>query len=70
MARRIESIDVRVYLPRTAEGKADLAKRIAMVHADVAARRIQQLNCPTYQKQALADAVVRTARARATEKER
>lgn len=65
MAKRIESIKIQVYLPATNEGKADLAKRIAGIHADIAARRIQELNCPLSQKLALSDAVVRTARERA-----
>lgn len=72
MARRITSVEVTMYLPASAEGKAELASRIAGVHADVAAHRIQELRCPLAQKIALADAVVRTARerARAAERER
>lgn len=72
MAKRIESIQIQVYLPKTPEGKADLAERIANVHARLVARRIQELNCPLAQKLALSDAVVRTARdrARAEEPER
>lgn len=59
-------ITLKMYLPRMPEGRAELANRIAMVHADAAVRRIQGLNCPTSQKLALLDALIQTARSRQT----
>ena len=56
-----------VYRPKTEEGRAELAKRVADVHASAVTQRIQSLNCPTGQKLELWDAVVEAAKKRSRE---
>ena len=62
-------VNVIVYHPKTAEGKEELAKRVADVHADLVIRRLKALNCPTHQKQELLDAVIDTVKKRSREPE-
>ena len=50
-----------VYYPQTEEGKRELARRVAGVHADMVHQYINKLNCPTEQKMQLLDAVIETA---------
>ena len=49
-----------VYYPKTEEGKEELARRVADVHAAAVNQRLKSLNCPTSQKLALLDAVIET----------
>ena len=59
-----------VYYPKTEEGKRELARRVADVHADVVHQAIQKLNCPSAQKLELLDAVIATAKKEAGEQTR
>lgn len=58
--RKIAPVNVIVYYPKTEEGREDLARRVAEVHADAVIQRLKSLNCPTRQKLELLDAVVNT----------
>lgn len=49
-----------VQYPNTEEGRSELARRVAGVHADLVNRYIQKLNCPSQQKLALLDAVIQS----------
>ena len=53
-------VNVIVYYPKTEEGKEELARRVADVHAASVNQRLKSLNCPTSQKLALLDAVIET----------
>ena len=65
MSRKSTPINVIVYYPKTEEGKRELAKRVADVHADMVLRYIQKLDCPSWQKEELLDAVIETVKQRA-----
>lgn len=56
--RRSAPINLVVHMPQTTEGKAELAKRVASVHADAVTQRVKLLPCPTAQKLALLDAII------------
>ena len=68
--RSMAPVNVIMYYPKTEEGKAELANRVAEVHAESVIRRIKALNCPTSQKLELLDAVIETANKRSREQER
>lgn len=51
-------IDLVIYTPQTPEGKLELSRRIAEIHADVTIRRIKELNCSASQKVQLVNALV------------
>ena len=68
--RKCAPINLIVHYPKTEEGKEELARRVADVHADSVIQRLKSLNCPTKQKLELLDAVVDTARKRSREQER
>ena len=53
-------VNVIVYYPKTEEGKEELARRVADVHAAAVNQRLKSLNCHTSQKLALLDAVIET----------
>ena len=59
--RNQKPIKLLIYAPESEDGRLDLAKRVAAVHADTVSARIRELNCPKSQKQALLDAVIQTA---------
>ena len=61
ISRNIAPIHVIVHEPKTDEGKRELEKRAADVHADLVYHSIQKLDCPSPQKEALLDAVIRSA---------
>ena len=46
---------------------AELARRVAEVHADSVNYKLKQLNCPTKQKLDLLDAVIHTVEQRSRE---
>lgn len=46
---------------------AELARRVAEVHADAVNYKLKQLNCPTKQKLDLLDAVIHTVKQRSRE---
>lgn len=58
--RKMAPVNVIVYYPKTEEGKEELARRVADVHAAAVNQRLKSLNCPTSQKLALLDAVIET----------
>lgn len=60
--RRSAPIRLIVHMPRTAEGEAELAQRVASVHASAVTQQIKSLCCPTSQKLALLDAIIETTR--------
>ena len=60
--RRSGSVNVIVYVPKTEEGKQELASRVAEVHANGVHQRIKSLDCPDEQKLALLDAVIEDTR--------
>lgn len=62
--RKMAPINLIVYYPKTDAGKADLAARVAEVHASAVTQRLKELNCPTNQKLDLLDAVIETAKIR------
>ena len=70
ISRQSAAIQVIVYYPKTEEGKRELARRVADVHADVVHQAIQKLNCPSAQKLELLDAVIATAKKEAGEQTR
>ena len=62
MSRKSPEINVIVHYPQTEEGRRELARRVAGVHADMVSQYIQKLDCPTEQKEKLLDAVIETAK--------
>lgn len=58
--RKMAPVNVIVYYPKSEEGKEELARRVADVHAAAVNQRLKSLNCPTSQKLALLDAVIET----------
>ena len=62
IARTSAPINVIVHYPKTEQGKRELAKRVADVHADMVNQYIKNLNCPSDQKVELLDAVIASAK--------
>ena len=62
--RTMAPINLIMYYPKTDKGQAELAKRVADVHASSVIQRLKSLDCPTQQKQELLDAVIDTAKNR------
>lgn len=60
--RKMTPVNVIVHLPKTEEGKAELSKRAADVHANAVNQRLKLLNCPTGQKLDLLNAVIKTVK--------
>lgn len=60
--RRHRPVNAIFYGPKTEAGQAELARRVAQVHADAVTCRIKALTCPTAQKLELLDAVIDTAK--------
>lgn len=61
IARTSTPIHVIIHYPQTEEGRYELAKRVASVHADMVNQYIKKLHCPSEQKAQLVDAVIETA---------
>lgn len=55
-------IQVIVHHPKTEDGKRELAKRVAEVHADFVISTINKLNCPAKQKLELLQGVIDTTK--------
>ena len=47
-----------VHHPTAESAVAELATRVATIHAEAAVQRMQKLTCPTGQKQLLLDAII------------
>ena len=65
--RKSAPINIIVHYPKTEAGMAELARRVAEVHADAVNYKLKQLNCPTKQKLDLMDAVIHTVKQRSRE---
>lgn len=65
--RKSAPINIVVHYPKTEAGMAELARRVAEVHADAVNYKLKQLNCPTKQKLDLLDAVIHTVKQRSRE---
>ena len=63
--RKAKPIQIIVHYPQEAEGRQELARRVAEVHADAVTARIKRLPCSAAQKQQLLDALIADARERA-----
>ena len=61
IGRRSAPVHVVMHYPQTETGRQELARRVASVHADAVARKIQKLTCPVQQKQQLLTAVIQAA---------
>lgn len=68
--RKAAPINLIVHYPTTPEGKEELARRVASVHANAVIYKIKNLKCPTKQKLELLDAVIRTVKERSREQAR
>lgn len=62
--RKMAPITLVIHPPQTEAGRAELARRVAAVHAAAVAQQIKSLPCPHQQKLALLDAVLETAKSR------
>lgn len=51
-------IQIIVYAPHTEEGRRELARRAAFVHADAVNGQLRRLDCPAGQKLRLLNAVI------------
>ena len=58
--RKSAPIEVVVHYPKTEEGWEELGKRVATAHANYVIEKIERLNCPTWQKLELYQAVIDT----------
>ena len=61
-------INIIVHYPTTEEGWRELRRRMAIVHADAVLNYVQKLNCPTWQKIKLIDAIIEDAKKEAKAK--
>lgn len=62
IGRKCKPINVIVHYPKTEEGKLELAKRVACIRADYILNYIRKLDCPSWQKEKLVDAIIDTVR--------
>ena len=65
--RKSVPINIVVHYPKTEAGIAELARRVAEVHADAVNYKLKQLICPTSQKLELLDAIIETVKRRMRE---
>lgn len=66
--KKAAPINIIVHYPTTEEGWRELRRRMAIVHADAVLNSIQKLNCPTWQKIKLIDAIIEDAKKEALKK--
>lgn len=66
--KKAAPINIIVHYPTTEEGWRELRKRMAIVHADAVLNSVQKLNCPTWQKIKLIDAIIEDAKKEAKAK--
>lgn len=55
--RKPAPINLVVHFPQDEQGRAELAARVALVHADVIRSKLSEADCPAKQKLELIDAV-------------
>ena len=60
--KKAAPINLIVHYPTTEEGWRELRRRMAIVHADAVLNSVQKLNCPTWQKIKLIDAIIEDAK--------
>ena len=60
--KKAAPINIIVHYPTTEEGWRELRRRMAIVHADAVLNSVQKLNCPTWQKIKLIDAIIEDAK--------
>ena len=60
--KKAAPINIIVHYPITEEGWRELRRRMAIVHADAVLNSVQKLNCPTWQKIKLIDAIIEDAK--------
>lgn len=66
--KKAAPINIIVHYPTTEEGWRELRKRMAIVHADAVLNSVRKLNCPTWQKIKLIDAIIEDAKKEAQKK--
>ena len=66
--KKAAPINIIVHYPTTEEGWRELRRRMAIVHADAVLNSVQKLNCPTWQKIKLIDAIIEVAKKEAKAK--
>lgn len=62
MGKKSVPVNVIFYYPKTEEGQRELARRVAAIHANFVLQYIRKLNCPSWQKEQLLDAVIESAK--------
>ena len=67
LIRKMAPINLIVHHPKTPEDQAELARRVADIHAASVIQRIKGLNCPTSQKLELLDGIMETVKNRSKE---
>jgi len=60
--KKAAPINIIVHYPTTEEGWHELRRRMAIVHADAVLNSVQKLNCPTWQKIKLVEAIIEDAK--------
>ena len=60
--KKAAPINIIVHYPTTEEGWRELRRRMAIVHADAVLNSVQKLNCPTWQKIKLVEAIIEDAK--------
>ena len=60
--KKAAPINFIVHYPTTEEGWRELRRRMAIVHADAVLNSVQKLNCPTWQKIKLVEAIIEDAK--------
>ena len=60
--KKAAPINIIVHYPTTEEGWRELRRRMAIVQADAVLNSVQKLNCPTWQKIKLIDAIIEDAK--------
>ena len=66
--KKAAPINIIVHYPTTEEGWRELRRRMAIVHADAVLNSVQKLNCPTWQKIKLINAIIEDAKKEAKAK--
>jgi len=66
--KKAAPINIIVHYPTNEEGWRELRRRMAIVHADAVLNSVQKLNCPTWQKIKLIDAIIEDAKKEAKAK--
>lgn len=60
--KKAAPINIIVHYPTTEEGWRELRRRMAIVHADAVLNSVQKLNCPSWQKIKLVEAIIEDAK--------